>query len=259
MNESLQEAPHQLSLAPRRPSPLKDRVTNLVLGKNEDRSLQVFRPYAPLVDLRTVAPAKPTWVFAAAGVAVGGVLLALVSAFLVFQTQAVQAQLTQVQTETARRKLVMEAYQRLQGQLDAIQHQISAMDAIAQHSIPWSRVLGDLQALTPVPLRYDSLRTTQDGAIAIKGTAAGMKDVGDFMLNLRGSGEFYRPQLLMGETAPAVDALGKPIPGKTVFGFDMQVRLKDLKPTPPPPPLKYKPDAMESNPIHDLFMGGPAQ
>lgn len=201
---------------PRQPGPLAP-LAKLVLGPNEDLLLRPYTPYLPAFNLAP-APQPPSIPLLMAvatllsAVLVGGAWLAF-SAHL----QAIDAQIQETEAQAARMKLENQRYETLDRMVKLVASQKTALDTVAGGAPRWASILDALRTYTPSGLRYSSVKGDASGMLYLQGQAEDLKSLGSFMVNLRGSGSFYRPSLGMGRR--------QEVEGQRVVNFDLRTRV----------------------------------
>lgn len=192
-----------------------DALVKLVLGPNEDDLLPLFTPYMPRLNL-LAAPKPPSWLLLGGlSLLISALVIGAVSVGLTMFSQRMDGDIQQIKQLTTVRRAAEQNYKSLQHQVDAIDAQKGAFEFVAGGSPRWADILDKLRGLMPSDVRIERLEGTPDGALYLKGKAASLKTIGSFMLNLRGSGFFYEPQLGMGNRE-------KP---DAPVDFDLQVKV----------------------------------
>lgn len=201
-------------------------LVQVVLGPNEDQILPRFLPHTPRVNLLT-RPKPPSVILLGIGyLAVGIVLLAMIASGLQWATGRAGAELQQVQHITKVRTLQDHRYHRLQQQIAAIDAQKSAYDFVLLGSPHWSEILDRLQGCLPEDVHLTQVKGDTSGPLLLRGTAESLQAIGRFMLNLRGSGYFYKPRLGMGDRSAT---------SSDVVKFDLSVLVVHGEWLPPQP------------------------
>lgn len=201
-------------IAPRPPS-LRARLTVAVLGPDERSQLRRFVPYFPEFNLKPGRKPIPTALFLAASVAIAcGVVLPPV--FVLHQLSAGTRQaIAQTQAESVRRKLAIERYKLVQGHLQRIESERRALEQVISGGTRWSHVLDQLRAQLPPGVKITRLEADASGSVKLSGESFDLRSLGSFMLFLRASGNFVKPQLDMTQRITGV--------GPEIYAFSMTV------------------------------------
>lgn len=194
-----------------------DALVRAVLGPNEDLILPLFVPYTPKVNLLP-RPKPPSWLLlGGAGLAVTAGVVVATMVSLGWLTQQTATEIQDVKRLTTERRAQEARYKTLQAQVEAVDAQKGAYEFVAKGAPRWSEVLDQLRNLMPDGVRFDKIEAAHDGLILISGKAESLRAVGQFMLNLRGSGTFYEPRLGMGDRTVEQ--------GQSLVKYDLQVRF----------------------------------
>ncbi|HEY9856132.1 MAG TPA: PilN domain-containing protein [Stenomitos sp.] len=192
-------------------------LAGAVLGPNEDLLLPLFTPYTPRVNLLPRPKPPSWWVLGGAGLAVTAVVLVAFALSLGWLSRQTADEIEAVKHLTTTRQAAEGRYRVLQSQVEAIDAQKGAYEFVATGAPKWSEILDRLRSLMPEGVRFDKIEGTHDGLIVITGKAENLRAVGQFMLNLRGSGTFYEPRLGMGDRTLEN--------GQPLVKYDLQVRF----------------------------------
>lgn len=192
-------------------------LVGAVLGPNEDLILPLFTPYAPRVNLLPRPKPPSWWLLGGAGLASTVVVLLALVVTLGTLSRQTATQIAEVKRLTAERQATEGRYRVLQKQVETVDAQKGAYEFVAKGAPRWSEILDQLRGLMPEGVRFDKIEGAHDGLIVITGKAESLKAVGQFMLNLRGSGTFYEPRLGMGDRTLEH--------GQPLVKYDLQVRF----------------------------------
>lgn len=194
-----------------------DALVGAVLGPNEDLILPLFVPYTPRVNLLPKPKPPSWWLLGGAGLAVTAVVLVATMVSLGWLSQQTAFETQEVKRLTTERRAEEARYKTLQAQVEVVDAQKGAYEFVAKGAPRWSEVLDQLRNLMPEGVRFDKIEAAHDGLILINGKAENLRAVGQFMLNLRGSGTFYEPRLGMGDRTIEN--------GQSLVKYDLQVRF----------------------------------
>jgi len=197
-------------------SPL-DALAGAILGPNEDLILPFFTPYTPRVNLLPKPKPPSWWLLGGSGLVATAVVLVAVVFSLGWLSQQTATEIEQVKRLTAERKAAEGRYRVMQAQVEAIDAQKGAYEFVAKGAPQWSEIMDQLRGLMPEGVRFDKIEGAHDGLIVISGKAESLRAIGQFMLNLRGSGTFYEPRLGMGDRTLEH--------GQSLVKYDLQVRF----------------------------------
>lgn len=194
-----------------------DALKGAILGPNEDLILPFFVPYTPRVNLLPRPKPPSWWLLGGAGFSATAVLLVALLVSLGWLGQQTALEIEEVKRQTTERRAADARYRTLLSQVEVVDAQKGAYEFVAKGAPRWSEVLDQLRGLMPEGVRFDKIEGAHDGLILISGKAETLRAVGQFMLNLRGSGTFYEPRLGMG------DRLDEN--GQSLVKYDLQVRF----------------------------------
>lgn len=95
----------------------------------------------------------------------------------------------QVQQQIEQLSYVTEEVSKLNAQKSVLQDRLTVLDALSKMDIKWSKVCGDISALTPAGVSMNSMNITKDG-IAAQCTSKNQQAIAVFVANVENSPEF---------------------------------------------------------------------
>lgn len=195
MNETIAEAPIAARLPLKRKKQLSERAFLWIVGSNELDVVQRHSPYYPDFNLIPRKP-LPTFLVVAIGSLVLGGFIAL-TAFLILNSLVSD---TEIKFEELKREIAFQqALQKMIEKADqrkvVAESQLQLFKAVQERLFSWSNALDVFRCLTPCDVRLTSLKADNAGQVLADGQSYDLSSIGFLMLNLRGSGLFYKPKL----------------------------------------------------------------
>lgn len=200
MNETTAE----VSAAPKKKN-TTERVFLKVVGANEDERISTYAPYYPRFNLK---PAKPLPTLMAVGaVSLTVAFAAAFTARIVLEGQVTDTQFKSLalENEIKADQEMTKILQQIANQRKEAESQLALFQDVDERLFRWSNAVDTFRCLVPPNLRLTSLKGDSDGQFFINGQSQDLGSIGFLMLNMRGSGLFYKPKLHTSEEEKVLD------------------------------------------------------
>lgn len=200
MNETTAE----LSATPKKKN-TTERVFLKIVGANEDEKISTYAPYYPRFNLK---PAKPLPTLMAVGaVSVTVAIAAAFTARIVLETQVndTKFKAEELQREIESEQQMVKLIEQVNNQRKEAEGQLNLFQNVDDRLFRWSNAMDTFRCLVPSNLRLTSLKGDSDGQFFINGQSEDLGSIGYLMLNMRGSGLFYKPKLHTSEEDQVLD------------------------------------------------------
>lgn len=145
------------------------------------------------------------------------VLGALYTLFLVFQQGSLKRELSRIESQSEELQNKIETLEREEIRELYVAQEVK--QAVEAERVPWSKVLSELQDLTPVTVFFSSFSGAEGGSLTLSGLADNEGSVADLISALDASKEFtqaFVPSITEGTTAE----------GQTVVSFNLSLNAE---------------------------------
>ncbi|HBN08687.1 MAG TPA: hypothetical protein DD435_08580 [Cyanobacteria bacterium UBA8530] len=217
MNETIAEAAIASNQPQKKKSDPVKRVFLGVVGKSELDVIKSYSSYYPRFDL---VPLKPLPTFLHVGVTslVLGGAIGLI-AFMVLNSLITDTQFKaeELKSEIAIQRLRASKLAKAEESKVMAEAQLKLFKVVDNRLFKWSSALDIFRCLTPYDVRLTSLTADSTGQLLADGQSNDLASIGFLMLNLRGSGLFFKPKLFT--------SVREDVRGRKVYRFTFSSEL----------------------------------
>lgn len=195
------------------------RLVVTILGPNEEQFLPRFRPYAPLFNLKAKKKGLPLWGLPLIALGAAVLIVAPIGFFVTYMSSQTTFEIGETAKQADARRNENNLYEAALKRLEMVKKEKDAYDEVGNQSAKWTLLVDRLRDLLPPGVRLSGIKADAAGKILVEGQASSIRALGAYMLYLRASGYFQRPQLLLSERdlTPGLRS--------TIYNYEMSLRL----------------------------------